>query len=188
MPDPDLITLFVEPLTRLGVRYMVSGSVAAMLFGEPRMTHDIDLVVFLDDAVIPNLGTAFPAPAFYLPPPEVILVETRRETRGHFNVIHMTSGLKADFYLAHRDELHRWAIERTRTFAVGAVEVSVAPPEYVILRKLEYFREGGSQKHLRDIRSMLALSGEQIDGPVLLEWIGRLGVSAQWVEVGDQRG
>src|SRR5713101_6764479 len=45
--EPDLIQLFAQPLNRSGVRYLVSGSVAAMLYGEPRVTHDIDFVVFL---------------------------------------------------------------------------------------------------------------------------------------------
>ena len=39
--------------------------------------------------------------------------------------------------------------------------MALAPAEYVIVRKLEYYREGGSEKHLRDIRSMLAVSGDR---------------------------
>jgi hypothetical protein len=58
--------------------------------------------------------------------------------------------------------------------------IRVAPPEYVIVRKLEYFREGGSEKHLRDIRSMLAVSGEQLDRFELNEWIIRRGVECEW--------
>ena len=185
MPDPDLIGLFAHPLGVLGVRYMISGSVAAMLFGEPRMTLDIDLVVFLTAEDIPRLPTVFPAPAFYLPPPEVITIESKREHRGHFNVIHTASGLKADFYLASRDKLHHWAIARARPVAVGSMTVTVAPPEYVVLRKLEYYREGGSEKHLRDIRSMLALSGNLLDRPALDSWIQRLGLEAQWSTVTD---
>jgi hypothetical protein len=50
----------------------------------------------------------------------------------------------------------------------------------VIVRKLEYFREGGSEKHLRDIRSMLSVSRDQIERGALEEWIGRHGVEAQW--------
>ena len=61
--------------------------------------------------------------------------------------------------------------------------VRVAPPEYVIVRKLEFFREGGSEKHLRDIRSMQAVSGEQIDREALNEWIQRQGVQAEWNRV-----
>lgn len=58
--------------------------------------------------------------------------------------------------------------------------MSVAPPEYVILRKLEYHREGGSEKHLRDIRAMLALSLVPIDRAALADWLARLGLEAQW--------
>jgi hypothetical protein len=58
--------------------------------------------------------------------------------------------------------------------------VVLAPPEYVIIRKLEYYREGGSEKHLRDIRSMLAISGEQMDRGALTEWIERRGVQSEW--------
>lgn len=48
----------------------------------------------------------FAAPAFYLPPPEVIILEVAREQRGHFNVIHADTGFKADFYTSGRDELY----------------------------------------------------------------------------------
>ena len=58
--------------------------------------------------------------------------------------------------------------------------MSVAPIEYVILRKLEYFREGKSEKHVRDIRGMLEVSPTQIDRPFLEQWIARLGLAAEW--------
>ena len=61
--------------------------------------------------------------------------------------------------------------------------MTLAPPEYVIVRKLEYFREGGSEKHLRDIRSMLAVSREQIDDAELKKWIQRLDLEAEWQQL-----
>ena len=180
MLEPDLIELFVRPLTKEGVRYFVSGSVAAMLYGEPRVTLDIDLVVFLRPADNDRLALIFPAPEFYVPPAEVIAVEAARERRGHFNIIHAESGLQADFYTANRDELHGWAFRRTQQYAIGDLTVSVAPPEYVIVRKLEYFREGGSEKHLRDIRGILAVTGELLDQAELLQWVTRRGLMAEW--------
>ena len=68
--------------------------------------------------------------------------------------------------------------------------IVIAPPEYVIVRKLEYFREGRSEKHLRDIRAMLAVSGEQLDRVTLNEWIQRLGLESEWrrVVLGSSRG
>jgi hypothetical protein len=70
-----------------------------------------------------------------------------------------------------------------RRLRVGEAEISVAPPEYVILRKLEYFREGGSEKHLRDIRIMLETSGDEIDEEDLGRRAAVLGLSGIWARV-----
>lgn len=56
----------------------------------------------------------------------------------------------------------------------------VAPPEYVIVRKPEYFRAGGSEKHLRDIRAMLAVSSELRDRLALKTWLRRRGLENEW--------
>ena len=58
--------------------------------------------------------------------------------------------------------------------------IALAPLEYVIVRKLEYYREGASEKHLRDIRSMLDVSRDLIDRAALNEWITRLGLQTEW--------
>jgi len=144
------------------------------------VTHDIDFVVFLRSEQVARLREVFPAPEFYVPPADVIAVEMVRERHGQFNIIHADSGLKADFYTASRDELHAWAFRRANQYSIGEIRISLAPPEYVIVRKLEYYREGGSEKHLRDIRSMLAISGEQIDRAALDQWTQRLGLQTEW--------
>jgi len=183
MPEADLIQLFVEPLNRLEIRYLISGSVAAMLYGEPRVTHDIDLVVYLRHEHVARLPAVFPASDFYLPPAEVICVEMARERHGHFNVIHSGTGLKADCYTVNQDELHAWAFGNARQYTLEDTPVSVAPPEYVIIRKLEYYREGGSEKHLRDIRAMLAISPEEIDQSVIEDWVDRRRLRFEWKQV-----
>jgi hypothetical protein len=61
--------------------------------------------------------------------------------------------------------------------------VMLAPPEYVIIRKLEYFRAGGSEKHLRDIRSIIAVSGEHLDNSQLHGWIQHRELQSQWKRV-----
>jgi hypothetical protein len=183
MQERDLIELFVAPLERLEFRYLVSGSVAAMLYGEPRLTHDIDFVIFLRAADLDKLVTAFPSPEFYVPSAETIAAEVARPLKGHFNIIHPESGLKADFYTANRDEFHAWAFRHAKEYAFEKTTIRLAPPEYVIVRKLEYFREGGSDKHLRDIRAMLAVSGELINRADLDEWLSRRGVTEEWKKV-----
>ena len=182
-PAPEFLLAFIAPLNRLGLDYMVTGSMAAIVYGEPRLTHDVDVVLELPVDAITELHRAFPLEQFYCPPLEVLAAEARRLERGHFNLIHHASGFKSDIYLAGADPLHRWGMSRRRRIEVGGEVVQVAPPEYVIVRKLEYYREGGSDKHLRDIQSMLELSREQIDQSVLDEWINRLHLQAEWGKV-----
>ena len=185
MPEIELILLFVRPLQQAGFRYIVTGSVAAIYYGEPRLTLDVDLVVFLNDKDIARLAEIFPSSDFYVPPPEIIAAEARREARGHFNILHLPTGFKADLYLTGRDELEAWAFRFQRRVRFEGETVALAPPEYVIVRKLEYYREGGSEKHLRDLRSMLAVSGEQLDQAALQDWIQRRGLQAEWKLVSE---
>ena len=109
MPDPDLIELFVGLVASVGIRYFVSGSVAALLYGEPRVTYDIDFVVFLRSTDIAKLPVLYPPPEFYVPPLEVIAAEVARRRHGCFNVIHADTALKADFFTVNRDKFHAWA-------------------------------------------------------------------------------
>ena len=183
MREAELFLLFIRPLNQAGIRYVVTGSVAAIFYGEPRLTHDVDLVVFLKKIDISRLAHIFPSSDFYVPSTDVIAVEASREQRGHFNIIHIDTGFKADIYLTGRDELNAWAFRGKRSVRFEGETVVLAPPEYVIIRKLEFYREGGSEKHARDIRSMLALSGDQMDRAALNQWIQRQGLQAQWSEV-----
>jgi hypothetical protein len=180
MLEPDLIELFVRPLERSQIRYLISGSVAAMLYGEPRVTNDIDFLVFLRQQDIARLPQTYPAPDFYLPPDGVIAAEVARKEKGQFNVIHPESGLKADFYVTSRDELDAWAFRNARRYEFEKISVRLAPPEYVIVRKLEFYHEGGSEKHLRDIRAMLAVSGDLINRIELNDWISRRQLEPEW--------
>jgi hypothetical protein len=58
-----------------------------------------------------------------------------------------------------------------------------ASPEDVILKKLEYHREGGSDKHLRDIAGVLKISGDPLDLAYLDDWSSRLGLADLWAKV-----
>ena len=180
MPELELFLLVVRPLQREGIRYIITGSVAAIFYGEPRVTLAVDLVVLLVDSDIAKLAEIFPSSEFYVPPPEIIAVEMRRERGGHFNILHVSTGFKADLYITGGDELEAWAFRCQRQVQFAGESISIAPPEYVIIRKLEYYGEGGSEKHLRDVRSMLAVSGEQLDQSALHHWIERGGLQAEW--------
>ncbi len=182
----SLVSLFVAPLNRLGLTYMVTGSLATSIYGDPRLTHDIDLVIILPEEGVTALHAAFDGAEFYVPPVDVIAVEAHRPLYGHFNIIHTATALKADIYTVGSDPLHHWAIDRRQATTIDGETVWLAPPEYVALRKLQYFRDGGSEKHLRDVRAMLRQLGPEIDHAVLEREAMRLGLQTQLAMVTAQ--
>ena len=180
MPETDLILLFTRPIEQAGLKYFITGSMAGMIYGEPRLTMDVDLVLVLPQASIRVLHQAFHADEFYCPPVEVMQQEVARPAGGHFNFIHHETGFKADIYLAAGDLLHAWALKKRREIKLEGDSIWVAPPEYVITRKLEYYREGHSEKHFRDIHAMIERSADEIDETLLMSWIRERGLSDVW--------
>jgi hypothetical protein len=178
MPAPDPLAPFVDPLERLGLPYCITGSVASSVYGEPRLTADIDVVLLLRVEDIAGLRASFPDESYYVPPDETLRLELSRSSRGMFNLIHHASSFKADVYLAGRDPLHAWALEHRRRIELEGSGAWIAPPEYVIVRKLEFLREGGSDKHERDIRSMLAATA--LDRAFVDAEVTRRGLQEQW--------
>lgn len=183
MLELNFVAVFTTPLDRLRIPYMISGSVAAIIYGEPRLTNDVDLIVVLNRENGAALADAFPLSDFYCPPAEVIAVEAAREQRGHFNIIHHKSGFKADMYLSGCDPLHAWGLANSNQIQIKDDAFVIAPPEYVIVRKLEYFREGGSGKHLRDIRAMLNSTPELANSQTLNRLVSERGLADTWQQV-----
>ncbi len=99
-------------------------------------------------------------------------------------MIHPASGLKVDVFVAAQSEFDRQRLDRARPLSVFADRtVSFATAEDVILKKLQYFREGSSEKHLRDIAGVLRIQGERVDRTRIVHWAERLGLSEIWLLV-----
>ncbi|CAN5737674.1 hypothetical protein BH23GEM10_BH23GEM10_07240 [soil metagenome] len=176
MTDPDLIGLFIVPLETLDIPYMITGGVASVIYGDPRFTRDVDIVLALRDDDIDDLASAFASDLFYVPPIVALGQEVARSEGGHFNLIHRATALRADVYIAGTDALVSWAFLRRLRARVADFAIWVAPIEYVIVRKLEYFRMSNYDRHLRDVAMMLQISSDAIDEAALDHWIGLRGL------------
>ncbi len=186
MDQAELLRYVAATLEAQAVDYMVVGSFASATYGEPRLTHDIDIVVQLAEKQIGNLVGAFPSPEFYV---SESAVREAISQRGQFNVIHPSSGNKIDFMIARNDAWGRSQFaRRIRRSILPDRETYVAAPEDVILGKLWYFQEGGSDKHLRDITGILKVSGDEIDRDYIAHWAKQLGVTKPWQAVLERLG
>ncbi len=178
MEQIDLLRHALDTLERLAIPYMLVGSYASTTYGEPRFTQDIDIVLELALASIAAFCAAFPAPEFFLS--EQAVREAVR-AQFQFNVLHPSSGNKIDFILPRRDEWGQtqWQ-RRQRVQLLPDREGFTARPEDVILGKLWYYCEGGSEKHLRDIAGILRVSGAAVDQADITRWAEKLGVAEVW--------
>jgi len=159
---------------------MVTGAVAAIAYGEPRMTNDVDLVVRLGPGDAETLISAFASPEYSVLPLEVLEEERQRPRYGHLNIIHRDTALRADIYLVGDDPLHEWAMARRRAASIGSDAIWFAPLEYVIVRKLEYFQQSDSDRHLRDIAGMLRVSSDLVDDSELQRLIAERELATAW--------
>ena len=180
MSQPELLKLVGERLEAAGIDYMVSGSIASSLQGEPRATHDIDIVVAIRapaSDVAAQLKTAFPEPDFYLDERAVIEAIA---SRGMFNLIDTREGDKVDFWLLTDDafDLARFDRRYSEVFEGGRLPVS--RPEDTILMKLRWAALlGGSEKQFTDALRVYEVQHGRLDDSYMDQWAERLGVGAE---------
>ena len=174
----DVIRFTIDVLERLEIPYMVCGSIAAGSLGRPRMTLDIDIVIQIGASKVDELCAAFPNPEFY-----VSLAAARDAIRfgKQFNVIHPTSGNKVDFMILGRDEWARTQLQRRcRIQLVPGVLGFSASAEDIIISKMKYHQEGGSEKHINDSANILAVQGDRIDRAYIEHWVKEFGLAEIW--------
>lgn len=178
MTQAELLRYLVDTLDSLRLHYMIVGSHASIYYGEPRFTQDVDIVVELGPSALPRFLERFLPTEFY------VSADAARDAlaeHGQFNIIHGESGVKIDVFIGKDTEYDRLRFERRRRLPlVPGQDAYFARPEDVILYKLLYFRDGGSDRHLRDIAGVLAVSGADLDVEYIADWARRLGVVELW--------
>ncbi len=177
MNEHDLVRKVIQIFEKLNLRYFVTGGMAAIAYGEPRYTSDIDIVADIRLDQVSAFVAEFPFPEFY------VEEHTAREAtlrRSQFNILHPSSGLKIDLMIPKDNEYDRLRMSRAVPLQLTSdLSVQFATAEDVILKKLVWFQEGQSEKHLRDIASILLIR-PTIDRSYIHEWAPKLGVSNEW--------
>jgi hypothetical protein len=181
VPEQSLLKRVVEALDVAGVSYMLSGSLASSLQGEPRATHDIDLVVDIRPADVTHLVAALMGPGVYLD--EYAVAEAVRR-RSMFNLLDSTSGDKVDFWLLKDEAFDRERFARRVEVEALGLRLSVSTPEDTILMKLSWAAQaGGSETQLNDAQGVYEFQGNVLDSAYLDTWAESLGVSAALAEI-----
>jgi hypothetical protein len=178
----DVLREVLVALQSTDDQYMIVGSVAASFHGFSRATHDIDIVISLHPDAVPALASAL-GDGFYF---DEISARRAVERRDMFNIIHMESGVKVDFWILPDDDFSQSQFARRQRDEFEGIEAWVASAEDTILAKLLWYRETPSERQLGDIRAILAAQDGKLDWNYLDSWADRLGVKDQLHQLADE--
>jgi hypothetical protein len=177
-PDEDALRRVIDILERLGVPYMVTGSVATSFHGRPRATHDADVVLDPTPAQLETLVDELDRSGFYVDPDGAREALRRRR---QFNAIETQHASKIDL-IVRKDRpfsQEEFARRQPADLAFRAA-VMLVSPEDAILAKLEWARHSGeSERQLRDAAGVLELN-PALDRSYIERWAVVLGVDDLW--------
>lgn len=179
LSEPLEVTLAVAAvLERLGVEYLVGGSLATSLHGIPRATLDVDIVADLRITHLNGFVAAL-KDSFFV---DADMVRDAVRRRASFNILHLATMFKVDVFVADEDDLLAAELarrQRVRVLEDPPADVFVATPEDMVLQKLIWYRAGGgvSDRQWGDVIGVIKTQGAKLDLAYLRLWAPRKGVA-----------
>ena len=175
----EVALLVAQALDSCGVRYLVGGSLASSVSGEPRSTLDVDLVVALTEADVAKIVRALGS-EFHVDPESL-----RRAIRekSSANLVHFATSIKVDLFVMGGSPIDEEQMNRRQRLKVTTdpdCYLYFYTPEDILLQKLRWYRMGNeiSDRQWRDILGIVLVQGDSLDE----EYLQR---GAQELEVSD---
>lgn len=166
-----VLKILVRKLDSIDIPYMISGSIAANFYAQPRMTRDIDLVIELSEEKISLIYDSLKKD-FYI---DKDVVRRAASREGMFNVIHNETLVKVDFIIKKKSEYRLLEFRRKIKHKINDTEICLVSPEDLILSKLYWARDSLSEIQLRDARNILK-GVENIDREYMENWARKLNI------------
>lgn len=174
MSQQELLKRVLQVLDDTQIAYMLTGSIVSSLQGEPRSTHDIDIIVAIEHSSVKNLVASFTQPDYYLHQNAITDAITRS---GMFNLINTSTGDKVDFWILTDQPFDKSRFMRRYSEDVLGMKIMVTSPEDTILAKLNWAKlSGGSEKQFTDALRVFEVQFEKLDCEYLEQWAKELSV------------
>ena len=184
MSQQKLLKNVLNVLKQAGIQYMLTGSVVSSLQGEPRSTHDIDVVIAIDKLKARELVREFSSPDFYL---DEDSIRDAIESQGMFNLIDLKEGDKVDFWLLTNEAFDKSRFSRKCKEEFMGLEMEVSSPEDTILAKLRWSKlSGGSEKQFIDAMRVYEVQYRKLDLDYIENWVKKLSVESFWKRLRDE--
>jgi len=170
-----LLIKITEILSNLKIKYFVTGGFAVSVWGRPRATFDIDIIVKIIEPQAIPLTRALReiSKAGYA---DENMIKDAIRHNGEFNFIDSNSGLKVDFWVVEERSLKPPEFKNRKLKKISGQDVYFVSPEDLILSKLQWYQETQSSRHLEDVQSILKISSQKLNMKYLKQWAEKLEV------------
>ena len=172
-----LLKSVVEILDACGIRYMLTGSLAAAYYATPRATKDIDLVFEADEPGIGELVSRLGEAGLYA---DLDAALGALATQGQFNAIDPSTGWKVDLIVRKERPFSRSEFSRREQATILGISASLASLEDVLIAKLEWSRMGDSELQRRDVVELIERAWGRLDLEYIERWVQDLDLQADW--------
>ncbi len=182
MIQKDFFTRVMDKIAALNIPYMITGGVATIFYGKPRVTHDIDLVVEVKEGLISKIEELF-REGFYV---SDRAIKNAISHKSMFNIIHPETGIKIDFWILQDTKYDRERFNRRKREKIFQKDVYITAPEDAIIKKLLWYKESDIDKHIDDALGILQIQYGRLDYSYIEKWVKELGVGKNWEKIKEE--
>lgn len=175
MDPAELLAKIVEILSDLKIPYAITGGFAISVWGHPRSTNDIDIIVEMAEKNIKPLISKMTVikKSIYA---DEDMVRDAMEHKSEFNFIDPDMGVKVDFFVLADNAYNKLKIKRAILRDVfGVTKAYFVSPEDLILSKLLWGKESSSWKQREDVKTVLNNSKIKLDYKYINGWAEKQG-------------
>ena len=184
MNQEEVFLSVIKTLNQLNLPYIITGAYASSIHGEPRATHDIDLQIYLTPKDINDIYNAFQE-NFYVSKEGI---EDALKYRTMFNLIHLESQIKIDFWIPKQSEYDQERLKRRQEITISGIKTFVISPEDSILTKLDWHKKTELEKHFADALGIMRIQGDRLDFDYITSWVEKLSIEELWAELRNTAG
>lgn len=157
-------------LQKNNIAYMITGAWSVIFYGRPRASHDIDFVIEINKKDLGKITDSFrKLPKEFLVQPEQI--STAFSITGIFNILHLPTALKLDFWVLKNDAFDKTRFFRRLKKRILNQDMYLASAEDTILKKLLWYKEAKIEKHLIDAAFVYQIQKDNLDKRYLTSWV-----------------
>jgi hypothetical protein len=186
MSQQKLLKKVLHALNEHAFPYMLTGSIVSSIQGEPRLSHDIDVIISGTHRILNILRDHFDETEYYF---DATAIKEAIASQQMFNVIDINSGDKIDFWMLTDSAFDASRFARKIHLILFNEIAWISTPEDTILAKMLWAKKsGGSEKQLTDVRRVYEVNAPTIDRTYIEKWCVILGVKEYWnTIVGDAK-